>query len=571
MAESGWLTHAWQMGRFDFKRTLSGMWDDKARLAMTVGPMVFIGVVGLALLVAFADELQRFSGMTLPDGARGQLAMFWVFGVYIFTNRLVTQRSRVEAEELVLTTVSARTAAMGHIIAETLRGLAYFAAPIIVLTAAGFIIFGSPGVFLTIPIAALTFVMTTIITGTAVGYSIAWLLTHVKFVRRYKTIIGGVAVAIVMGGYLFAVLGPMEGMDVSFIGWFPMGWVLDVGVLGVGGAIEGSTVKAIGSMVTSALVIIGGIFATERITSGYWFSEPVSIDDDDEPTDHSERSFRLGPLPFPEFIPQPTRRVSEWVIVRSIRDPSRLSYLTLPAVVVFDAVFIAYSDGVLDVTLAPVLAVGLPWILSEIAAMNPLGDEGSMLPMTVATISARQYIHGLLVPGLLYGLPIAGILTALAGMISSYSPMEIAGLVGIALYLTLIAVIIAPALGMAMPRFDAISIGRSDDVLPPRISTIVIHSLSVVVPGALLGGLLLDPELTRTALSFIFGGLPALVLGLLDVGGVGWFEQLMNDIQAIDIATLRYGLGGGLFAGGLLVAGVCYRNAISRFEKYEPQ
>ncbi|MFC7192584.1 hypothetical protein ACFQL7_24065 [Halocatena marina] len=100
MTESGWLTHAWQMGRFDFKRTLTGMWDDKARLAMTVGPMVFMGVVGLALLVAFADELQGFSGMTLTDGARGQLAMFWVFGVYIFTNRLVTQRSRVEAEEL---------------------------------------------------------------------------------------------------------------------------------------------------------------------------------------------------------------------------------------------------------------------------------------------------------------------------------------------------------------------------------------------------------------------------------------------------------------------------------------
>ncbi|WP_330633344.1 hypothetical protein [Halocatena halophila] len=571
MAESGWLTHAWQMGWFDFKRTLTGVWDDKSRLAMTVGPMVFVGIVGLALLVAFADELQGLSGVTLPDGARGQVAMFWVFGVYILTNRLVTQRSRLEAEAFVLTTVSARTAAMGHIIAETLRGLAYFAAPTIVLTAAGFIIFGSPGVFLTIPIATVTFVMTAILTGTAVGYLIAWLLTHVKFIRRYKTIIGGSLVAVVMGGYLMAVMGPMEGLNMSFLDWLPPGWLLDVGVLGIGEAIEGSTVKAAGSMLSSALLLIGGMVATDRITNGYWYSAPVSIDDDDDPTDHSERSYQLGPLPFPKFISQPTRRVSEWVIMRSIRDPSRLSYLTVPAIVVFDAVFIAYNDGALDVTLAPVFAIGLPWIFSEVAGMNPLGDEGSMLPLLVASISARQYIHGLLVPGLLVGLPLAGILTGLAGMISPYSSVEIAGLVGIALYLTFVAVIIAPALGMAMPRFDAISIGRSDDVLPPRMSTVVLHSLSVVVPGAVLGGLLLDPELTRTALSFIFGGIPALVLGVLDVGGVGWFEQLMADIQATDIETLRYGLGGGIIAGGLFVAGVCYQHAISRFEKYEPQ
>ncbi len=571
MAESGWLAHAWQMGWFDFRRTLTGMWEDKSRLSMTVGPMVFIGIVGLALLVAFAEELQGLSGVTLPDGARGQVAMFWVFGVYICANRLVTQRSRVEAEAFVLTTVSARTAAMGHIIAETLRGLAYVAAPTIVLTATGFIIFGSPGVVLTIPIATVMFVMTVILTATAVGYLIAWLLTHVKFIRRYKSIIGGSLVAIIMGGYLMAIMGPMEGLNMSFLGWLPPGWLLDVGVLGVGGAIEGSTVKAAGSMLSSALLLIGGVLATDRITNGYWYSAPVSIDDDGGPIDHSKRSYQLGPLPFPQRISQPTRRVAEWVILRSIRDPSRLSYLTVPAIVVFDAVYIAYSDGVLAVTLAPVFAVGLPWIISEVAGMNPLGDEGSMLPLLVASISGRQYIHGLLVPGLVVGLPLAGILTGLAGMISPYSPVEIAGLVGIAMYLTLVAVTIAPALGMAMPRFDAISIGRSGDVLPPRMSTIVCHSVSVVVPGAVLSGLLLDPESTRTALSFIIGGIPALVLGALNVGGVEWFEQVLADIQATDIATLRYGLGGGILVGGFLVAGICYQYAVRRFENFEPQ
>ncbi|MEA5389301.1 hypothetical protein VB779_21325 [Haloarculaceae archaeon H-GB11] len=84
---------------------------------------------------------------------------------------------------------------------------------------------------------------------------------------------------------------------------------------------------------------------------------------------------------------------------------------------------------------------------------------------------------------------------------------------------TLVAVTTAPAVGLWFPRFSAISIGQSRDVIPPRLLTTAFHFLGVTIPGALLAVLLLEPQLARTLIAGLIGFFPAALLQLATGGG----------------------------------------------------
>lgn len=117
--------------------------------------------------------------------------------------------------------------------------------------------------------------------------------------------------------------------------------------------------------------------------------------------------------------------------------------------------------------------------------------------------------------------------------------------------------------------------GRSRDVIPPRTTAVTLHAALTVVPGTVLAGLVVTPELTRAALGGLFGVLPAVPLELLATATVDvvaapadWFAAIGDGIGGLDLAVLRFGGGGLVLVGGLLVAALSYRRAIGRFERY---
>jgi hypothetical protein len=210
-------------------------------------------------------------------------------------------------------------------------------------------------------------------------------------------------------------------------------------------------------------------------------------------------------------------------------------------------------------------------------AMNPFGDEGSVLPLTLTSIRGPAYVRGVMIPGLLLGGPTVVLVMGGAALVGPFDLPITVGLVGVSLLTTVVAVTTAPAVGMWFPRFSAISIGQSREVIPPRLLTTALHFLGVTGPGTLLVLTVLNPELARVLVAGIAGFLPAALLqlitgengrGLADIST--WFQSIGTAVQSVGAESFRLVIGGVLVVGAVAIAWLSYRLAVRRFDRYSP-
>jgi len=605
MAEPGWPRHAIAVGVFEFRRSVRALWGDKARFGLVALGVVVPSLVMAALAVVLADAIRGVEAFQVPDAARGSIALFWLFDVYLVAQRVVSARTRIEAESLVLTTVSARTAAVGLLVAETLRIVAYAGLPALVLTGIAVSLLGSPASLVVVPVTVFLFVATAVVAGSIVGYAAALLVATSRFVARHRTVLGTAAAVLGMGGYFLFLYPQVGGVSQALLAWVPMGWFADLAVAGT--RFVGSPLLAGGAVVASVLVLVVGGAVVERQTVALWFTEPVSPETNDSAHDGAQETAQtkgggvapegpgpgtrtgtgsrddalaaaVAPLTVPRVVSDPVRRVAEWALLRTRRDPNRLTFLLLPVFAIGSPlVSTAVQSGSVGPLAAPLCAVALPWLVGSVFALNPLGDEGAVLPVTLTAVSGRQYVRGLAVPGLVFGLPLVLAVTGLAGLVSPYTLAERLALVALGGYLTVVSVTVTPAVGMALPRFSAISVGQSRDVLPPRMSAVAVHAALTVVPGGFLAALVVAPGTAQGVLAGLVGTLPAFVLELIGntSGGAltataGAFSDVGEGIRAIPTALLRTVGGAAGLTGGVLVSVLLYRNAVSRFERYSP-
>ena len=563
MAEPRWPRHAVRVGVFEFRRSVRAIRRDRARLALLGLSALFPSAVLLGFLLLLAGAIRGAGEVALPAQVRGTVALLWLFGVFVAGQRVASARPRVDNEALLLTTVSSRTAAVGYLLAETLRALAYVGPAATGLTAGFVFVFRSPAPLTTIPLAVVALTATAVVAGAAAGYAVAWLVATSRFVARHKTLLGGLVVVFAMGGYALVLLAGAGLPGQRAIAWLPVGWLADLAVLGT--PIRGSPARAAGALAAGAAVLVAGGAAVERETAALWFDDPVSPDDAGEsgagstrtvPTDRDPLAAAIRPIGFPARVPAPTRRVAEWTILRSVRDPRRLSFLLMPVLVVGSTLISAgVASGTIRSLAPPVLAVALPWLAGALVGMNPLGEEGAVLPVTLLSVSGRRYVRGLLLPAAVYGVPVAVLATALAGAVSPYTPAQVVALVAVAGLLVVIAAALAPAVGVLLPRFSAIRVGQSRDVLPPRIVAVALHLLLVVVPGGALVALVVVPLAVRAVLA----GVTGLLLG-----------PPADAIRAAPLPAIQIVAGWVLLAGGVAAAVAAYRFAVGRFDRYEP-
>lgn len=588
MVESGWVRHSLSIGVFEFRRSVRAIWQDKARFALMALGVVIPSLMFTAFVVVFAETIRSVEALPVPDQLRGMVALFWLFAVFLIGQRVVSAKIHVEAEPLMLTTVSARTVAGGLLLAEILRILTYLGLPILVLTGVGVFLFGSPASLVVVPMAALLFTATVVVTGTVCGYAVAWLVATSKFIARHKTVLGTVVSLILTGGYLLVFLPQLGGVSQASLAWLPVGWFADLAVVGT--PLMGSFLRLTGTLLGSAIFLVVGGAIIEHEVVALWFTEPVSIDAGESPREsavaesesstqpsrHDALAAAVKPLVVPRIVSTPARHVAEWAFLRTRRDPNRLTFLLIPVFALGSSLVSAgLQSGSVRALAAPVCTVLLPWLAGALFAMNPLGDEGAMLPVTLTAVSGTQYVRGLMVPGLVFGLPVVVILTSVASVFSPYTIPEQVGLVVLSVYLTCVSVAITPAVGMMLPRFSAISVGQSREVLPPRMSAIVLHMALIMIPGALLTMLVIVPRIAQVVLAGLAGSLPAFLLGLLtdSAGGLfstaaTWFAHVSGVIQTVEVGQLQVVTSGVLLISGVLVLAVLYRYAIRRFEYY---
>ncbi|MFD1585869.1 hypothetical protein ACFR9U_02655 [Halorientalis brevis] len=578
MPEPGWPTHGLAIGRQEFRRTLRGLRSDRTRLLFLGigGAFVSLFVLfGAWLVLRFASGLSSFP---LTNEIRGTFGLQWLFATFIFAQRAGSRHDRIDNESLMLMTVSVRSVLVGLLSAEFLRAAAYVALPVALVGGAFVYATASP---LTAPfllLAAVLFVLSALVFGAAIGLAAKLLVARVRFVARYKSVLAGVAVVGFVGAYV-ALQNFGDGGFTSLLGYLPVSWLVDLAV--VGSPIVGSPVRAAVAGGAAVAWILGWGLVLDRIATALWFGDTVEheVAQAKARTDTGSAADPLAaaarPVAFPS-LSQPTLRVAQRSVVVARRNPARLTFVFLPVVFLGSMLVNVARFGSLFAVLPPVLALTVPWLAGAAFGLNPLGDEGPVLPATLTSLaSGRQFALGLALPGLLLGLPLGLVGTVGSGTYGPYTPVEVGLLVAIVTVLSLLAVTAAPAVGMLFPRFDSVRVGSDREVVPPSLSAIVIYSLALAGPGAVAVGSALAPGATKQAFALLIGGLLALPFGLLASEGVGVAGDVATALQGVgaDVAGIpTEWVHWGGFAVPLLVALVLcwwsFRAVGRRYEQY---
>jgi len=197
-------------------------------------------------------------------------------------------------------------------------------------------------------------------------------------------------------------------IDFAVLASVPIAWYTDL--LVVGSPIQPSLLRALGAIgVTIALVGLAGA-AVDRLAGIYWYSDPITgtitgVESTSRRRPFSPLEAALRPIPLSLVLSKtPSRTVAARALIQTLRNPGKLSFVLLPAIVAAPTIVNAFGSGIGWEILLAVCFVGIPWFSGVAFGLNPLGDEGDVLPVTLTTtVSGRTFVRGLAILGFSVG------------------------------------------------------------------------------------------------------------------------------------------------------------------------
>jgi len=238
-------------------------------------------------------------------------------------------------------------------------------------------------------------------------------------------------------------------IDFAVLASVPIAWYTDL--LVVGSPIQPSLLRALGAIgVTIALVGLAGA-AVDRLAGIYWYSDPITgtitgVESTSPPEAVSPLEAALRPIPLSLVLSKtPSRTVAARALIQTLRNPGKLSFVLPPAIgstdnrecfrfrigweILLGGMFCRYSPGLGGV------AFGL----------NPLGDEGDVLPVTLTTtVSGRTFVRGLAIPGFSVGSMLLLLYRTRFGLFSPFNTTDLTAALLLAAALLWCSVLLAP-------------------------------------------------------------------------------------------------------------------------------
>ncbi|WP_232686370.1 hypothetical protein [Halobacterium zhouii] len=453
------------------------------------------------------------------------------FTVFLTAYMTAIQIGDIDNRDGYLTTVPARDLVGGLLVSGYLRVGGFFAAPLLVASVAFGVGAQSPlaAAFAAVGVLALT--VTSFLVGYPVGVGLAYLFGRSAMVERYKTAIGVLAFAAYFGLIVTNTLGELFEPVVEAARASPVGWYADLALLPVSSA--ASALQAAGVLVGSVAVSALGVLASVRLSERRWYAD--AVDTDERHTD-SVAGGRLDSL-----LGRRTAWVARKSWLRARRAPIKLIYVAYPAFVLITPIQASVQAGHVTTTLATSVALYGAWMTGAAFTLNPLGDEGAVLPVTVTTgITGRQFVGGLVTASALLGTPVTVVVAGALAVLSPLEPVALACTVAAAAVLPPLASAVAVGIGASFPKYEATTMGRSREVVVPSTWAFVIYTIVFLVTAGVatgaqepaVAGLLTDVAGVGTAVVHVAGFLVGVTLA-----GIAAAVAVSTAVQAFDEYT----------------------------------
>jgi len=368
--------------------------------------------------------------------------------------------------------------------------------------------------------------------GIALGFAVRNALARSETLARYRT----PAAVVLFLGYMYAIVATdfESAFDpvASVIGRTPLGWYGDLALAPL--AVGGSPTTAGGSLLLTVASVAALSVAVDRLAGMLWYVE--SVEGSTGETDSSGIGGIAG-------VPRPVARVVRRSWLRAYRSPIRLIFVIYPVFFLVGPISEAVQTGVVPGYLPAAVALYGAWATGAAFTLNPIGEEGNVLPVTLTTpVSGRSFVGGCCLAGALIGLPLSVLAVVVAALLAGSSTVSIAGALALGLVLPVVATGMAAGIGVTVPRFEPVNVTRGREAVVPSLVGFAVYSIALTL--AATPGLAVQVAGAREALADGVGVTPAGALGV--------------------------GVAGTVVLAGA-VGGVGFVHAVRTFDSYHPE
>ncbi|WP_227352880.1 hypothetical protein [Haladaptatus salinisoli] len=545
-----------RIARVEYLRSVRAVAKNPMQLlGMGVFVLVFVGgatVGGSYAVYRFGDRIAELP--FLLDGARGATAVASLGIVVMLAARAVGKTARIDHETGILTTVPARDVVGGLLLAEFARVSSVAAVPLLALSATWAVVLGSPVPFVAIVSAAAALLVLALLVGHLLGVLFKMAFARSKLLARYKTLV----FAAIFVAYFAAIMSNALGSAMVELGRHlqdaPTAWFGDVLVAGFPAA-EPSPLRMLGALALFLVAVPVLLLLDVRAATRLWYGDAVKPGSGKRPkTDRSKEraddGFLSGDGPLAGVASRPTRSVTANVWRRTKRAPIRLIYAVYPVFFFTGFLQEVVSSGEIPSGFPVIVALYGAWVVGA-TALNPLGDEGAMLPVTLtSTLRGEQFVRGHVLAATLVTLPLVVVATAVSGALSPLEPDVWLALTAASALLGVAGAVVAVGVGTVFPRFGEVRVTRSRRVVVPSKTAFVVYTVALLAGfvGAAVAAVPEGASLVSNAITF-------------------WSTLLWRPVE---IPTMALRVVGGAVAVllGVVTPPVAYRYAARRFESY---
>jgi hypothetical protein len=522
-----------RVARAELRRRVRAVTDDARQLIAMVltGCFVALGVLGGTAAAYFAGGAVASGDIDAPAVAAEPFGAAVLVAVGFLTVIREMNRGAPPALAGHLTTVTAPTLATGYLLVEyAITGAILL--PLAVLGAAAFALgAGAPAAGATVLLAALAAWVFAVPVWQCVLFGVKYAFARVPALATHRTAIAIVAfgayMAVAVSGEAGAVLSPVF----SVLAATPVGWFSHLGLLTLGGA----PFRAAGAFALAAVGTPLAVVGARRGADALWHADPLPAEQGGSET-HSSGAGVERHLP----VSRPTAAVVRRCWRRGLRAPITLVYVPYPLFFLIAPIGESLSTGRVSASLAVLLALYAPWAVGAAFTLNPLGDEGAVLPGTLTSgVGGGRYVLGRVLAGALPGTPLAVLGVLALGVVS---PLSLPGTLALAAVVALLcpaAAALAAGFGAALPNTESSTVFRSREAVMPS-------------PWAFLG----------YSVVLLFAAAPAVAVwhpfsaGLLGAGpGVGPLRSggtLLSALLGVGAGAVGFRVAAGAVSGFVL-------------------